>query len=96
VSAAYVGSKGTRLLLQEAGINTLNPKYLAMGTQLYDLFSPGQTTLDGVPVPFASFATTMQACAPSVAQALLPYPQYCNVSTELTRMPGTLLIIRSS
>jgi len=77
VSAAYVGTKGTRLLSQEAAINTLNPQYLAMGTQLYDLFSPGQTTLDGVPVPFASFATTMQACAPSVAQALLPYPQYC-------------------
>ncbi len=78
VSAAYVGNKGTRLISQEAQINALDPKYLAMGQQLYDLFSPGQATLDGVAAPFASFATTMQACGPSVAQALLPFPQYCS------------------
>jgi len=77
VSAAYVGSKGTRLLSQEAEINALNPSYLAMGQDLYAQFQPGQTTLDGVAAPFANFATTMKACAPSVAQALLPYPQYC-------------------
>ena len=78
VSAAYVGNKGTRLSSSEAEINALNPQYLSMGTQLFDIFQPGQTTLDNVKLPFASFASTMQACAPSVAQALLPFPQYCS------------------
>jgi hypothetical protein len=88
VSVAYVGSKGTRLLSEEAAINTLNPKYLSMGNQLYDLFQPGQTQVDGVPIPFASFATTMQACAPSVAQALLPHPQYCSAFFGLDENAG--------
>jgi hypothetical protein len=78
LSVAYVGNKGTRLSSNEAEINALDPKYLSMGAQLYDIFQPGQTTLDGVNLPFASFATTMQACAASVAQALLPLPQYCS------------------
>ena len=78
VSAAYLGNKGTRLLSQEAAINALNPQLLSMGAQLYDLFAPGQTTVDGVALPFTNFATTMQACAPSVAQALLAFPQYCS------------------
>jgi len=78
VSASYVGTKGTRLLSQIAPINTLDPKYLSMGAQLFDTFQPGQTELDGVPVPFPDFATVMTGCSPSVAQALLPYPQYCN------------------
>ena len=78
VSVAYVGNKATHLSSNLAEINALDPKYLSMGAQLYDIFQPGQTTLDGVKLPFASFATTMQACAPSVAQALLPFPQYCS------------------
>jgi hypothetical protein len=78
VSAGYVANKGTRLLSHEAGINALDPKYLSMGQMLYDQFQPGQTELDGVPAPFPNFAQTMQACSPSVAQALLPYPQYCS------------------
>lgn len=79
VSASYVGSKGTRLLSQIDPINALNPNYLtSLGGQLFDEFQPGQTTLDGVPEPFPNFATVMTGCAPSVAQALLPFPQYCN------------------
>lgn len=78
ISASYVGTKGTRLLSQIAPINTLDPKYLSMGGQLLDTFQPGDTEVDGVPVPFPDFATTMTACGATVAQALLPYPQYCN------------------
>jgi hypothetical protein len=78
VSLSYLGTKGTRLQSQVAPINALNPKYLSMGVSLYDVFQPGQIVLDGVPAPFPNFATTMTGCAPSVAQALLPYPQYCN------------------
>ncbi len=81
VSASYVGNKGTRLLSQLQPINALNPSYLSLGNSLYDVFQPGQTELDGVPAPFPNFATTMVGCAPSVAQALLPFPQYCNSIT---------------
>lgn len=78
VSASYVGSKGTRLLSQIDPINALNPSFLSLQGQLFDEFQPGDTVLDGVPVPFPDFATVMTACPPSVAQALLPFPQYCN------------------
>jgi hypothetical protein len=78
ISAAYVGNKGTRLLSQIDPINVLNPSYLSMGSQLNDVFQSGQTVLDGVNAPFPNFADTMVGCAASVAQALLPYPQYCN------------------
>ena len=79
VSASYVGTKGNRLLSQIDPINAINPSYLtSLGGQLYDEFQPGQTELDGVPAPFPDFATAMTGCAPSVAQALLPFPQYCN------------------
>jgi hypothetical protein len=78
VSAAYVANKGTRLLSDVAPINTLNPTALPKGQQLYDIFQPGQASLDGVAAPYPGWAAQMQACAPSVAQALMPYPQYCS------------------
>src|SRR5260370_33144094 len=74
---AYVGNKGTRLLSQLNPLNAINPTYLSTGTKLYDQFQSGQTMLDGVPVPYTGWVEQMTGCAPSVAQALLPYPQYC-------------------
>jgi hypothetical protein len=78
VSAAYVGNKGTRLASVTAPLNALDPKYLSMGAQLYDEFQPGDTELHGVPIPYDGWIEQMTGCAPSVAQALLPYPQYCS------------------
>ena len=78
VSAAYVANKGTRLPSRVAPLNGLDPKYLAMGQQLYDQFRPGQTQLNGVPLPYDGWVQQMTGCAPTVAQALLPYPQYCS------------------
>jgi hypothetical protein len=89
VSASYVGTKGTRLLSQIGPTNVVDPRFLALGTQLNDTFQPGQTELDGVPVPFADFATVMTGCAPSVAQALLPFPQYCNTIPGLNENQGS-------
>ncbi len=88
ISTAYVANKGTRLLSDVAPINTLNPSYLSMGQQLYDQFQPGQTVLDGVPEPYAGWTQQMQACAPTVAQALLPYPQYCSSLPGLNENAG--------
>lgn len=79
IALSYVGNKGTRLLSQVSPINAINPSYLSLGAKLYDVFQPGQTELDGVPAPFPDFATALTGCSPSVAQALTPFPQYCNL-----------------
>ena len=60
-----------------------------MGSQLNDEFQPGQTSLDGVPLPYAGWVEQMTSCAPSVAQALLPYPQYCSTLQGLNENQGT-------
>ncbi len=77
VAAAYVAAKGTRLLSQINPINVLNPSLLSMGNNLNDTFQSGQTSLDGVSIPYAGWVEQMKGCSPTVAQALLPYPQYC-------------------
>jgi len=88
VTASYIGTKGTRLLSNIAPINVLDPKYLAMGAQLNDKFTD-DNPVDGVPAPFPGFATTMTGCDPSVAQALLPFPQYCNLINGLNENKGS-------
>jgi hypothetical protein len=78
VTASYVGSKGTRLLSRVAPLNVIDPALLdTYGEQLYSEFQPGDTSLHGVPLPYEGWVEQMTACTPSVAQALLPYPQYC-------------------
>jgi hypothetical protein len=61
-----------------------------MGQQLFDQFTPGsgQTSLDGVTIPYAGWIEQMKACTPTVAQALLPYPQYCTGITGLNENAG--------
>ena len=79
ISAAYVANKGTRLPSRTAPLNVLSPSLLSMSDRLYDQFTPGsgQTSLDGVTIPYPGWIEQMTGCAPTVAQALLPYPQYC-------------------
>jgi hypothetical protein len=77
LSAAYVGNKGTRLPSSTAPLNAINPSYLSMGSQLFDQFGPSDTVVDGVPAPYVGWASQMRGCVPTVAQALLPYPQFC-------------------
>ncbi len=89
LSVAYVGSAGRRLPSSIDPINAIDPKYLSMGQKLYDEFSPGQTSLNGVPLPYAGWVEQMTGCAPSVAQALRPYPQYCSELTGLNENHGT-------
>jgi hypothetical protein len=89
VSASYVGTKGSRLLSQINPINVLDPKFLAMGPKLFDTFQPGDTQVDGVPEPFPNFASVVTGCDASVAQALLPFPQYCNNIVGLNENKGS-------
>jgi len=77
VSAAYVANKGTRLPSRVGALNALDPKLLSMGSKLYDEFQPGDTLLHGVPLPYDGWLKQL-TCAPTVAQALLPFPQYCS------------------
>ena len=89
LSLAYVGSAGRRLPSSIDPLNAIDPKFLSMGQALYDEFKPGQTSLDGVPLPYAGWVEQMTGCAPSVAQALRPYPQYCDALTGLNENHGT-------
>jgi hypothetical protein len=77
LNVMYLGNKGSHLVDATVPANALNPSLLSMGNKLYDTFQPGQTTLDGVNAPYAGWAQQMVGCPPNVAQALLPYPQYC-------------------
>ena len=88
LSVAYVATAGRRLPSVVSAINAINPAYLSMGNALYDEFQPGQTSLNGVPVPYNGFVEQMTGCAPSVAQALRPYPQYCDDLVGLNQNYG--------
>lgn len=88
LSTAYVGNKGTRLPSRTAPLNALDPKLLTQfGSKLFDEFSPTDTVLHGVPVPYAGWVGQL-GCAPSLAQALLPYPQYCSNLQGLNENAG--------
>ena len=90
VTAAYVGNKGTHLISGIASPNVLNPGLLNMGNALFDQFTAGQNTLHGVSVPYAGWFEQMTngQCQPTVAQALLPYPQFCGNLTAANENAG--------
>ncbi len=88
ISTAYVANKGTRLPSRTAPINAIDPKYLSLGEKLYDEFGPNDASVDGVAAPYPDWASQMSACAPSVAQALAPYPQYCGAIYGITENAG--------
>ena len=78
MTAAWVGNRIIHLPSQNNKINQLDPKYLALGSALNDTFSPGDTAVDGVPLPYPNFVADFGGSA-TVAQALVPYPQYSNI-----------------
>jgi hypothetical protein len=88
ITAAYVGNRIIHLPSQNNKINQMDPKYLSMGSQLNDTFTAGQTSLDGVNLPYANFVNDFGGSA-SVAQALTPYPQYSNIFNNFEAMGTT-------
>ena len=71
IQASYVGNIGARLNAGGfANMNQLNPKYLSLGDTLLDDISLHPS----IPLPYAGFTGT-------VAQALLPYPQFAGGGT---------------
>ena len=66
IQGSYVGTRGSRLNAGNfANMNQLNPKYLSLGDTLLDDISMHPE----IPLPYTGFSG-------SVAQALLPYPQF--------------------
>src|ERR1035438_8657147 len=59
----------------------MNPSNLSLGSKLADVFQPGQTMLDGVPLPYPNFVADFGGSA-TVAQALRPYAQYSNIQNN--------------
>ena len=95
-SVAYVASKGTHLPSQLQPLNYLNPSLLtSMGSSELDtVFQPGQTSLYGVSVPYSNWVQTLDSvgsCKPTVAQALVRFPQYCGALFGLNENEGTSL-----
>jgi hypothetical protein len=70
---AYVGQHSTSLRSNYDAVNTLNPKYFSLGTNL--LTQIGSQT--AVAPPYAGFPSTA-----IVAQALVPFPQYFGFNTD--------------
>lgn len=88
LSLAYVGSAGRRLPSSITPLNAIDPSLLSLGDQLYDEFTPGMASLHGVPLPYQGWVEQMTGCAPSVAQALRPFPQYCTSLQGLNENHG--------
>jgi hypothetical protein len=77
----YLGSHSTHLILggSLSNMNTLDPKYLALGNLLFQDISSSASVAAGYTPPFSGFTTQSTR---TVGQALRPYPQYLNVSEE--------------
>jgi hypothetical protein len=76
ITAAWVGNRIIHLPSQLNRIDQMDPKFDAQyGSMLADTFQPGQTSVDGVPLPYPNYVADFGGSA-TVAQALVPYPQY--------------------
>ncbi len=76
---AYVGQHSTHLHTNFNATNSLNAKYLSLGTLLNQSISSPAAAAAGISAPYASFPSNF-----SVAQALVPHPQYFGFNTDGT------------
>jgi len=92
LTASYVGTKGTHLGSVNNPINVLNPfspTISPLGVNLKDAFGPNDTEVDGVAAPYPGWYQQVNGnCGATVAQALLPFPQYCGVLQGLNEGHG--------
>jgi hypothetical protein len=77
VQAAWVGNRVIHLPSQNNEIDQMNPSFLSMGSALSDPFT-STAPVDGVNSPYANFVSDFGGSA-TVAQALVPYPQYAKI-----------------
>ncbi len=74
---AYVGQHSTHLRSNFDAVNSLNPKYFALGGVLGANIDSPQAVAAGITPPYAGFPTNLIA-----AQALVPFPQYFGFNTD--------------
>jgi len=77
LDASYIGSHSTHL---PAGSNFdyVDQKYLSLGTTLLQPANSAAAVAAGISLPFPTFMTYSRT---TVAQALMPFPQYTSVGT---------------
>ena len=74
----YVGSRGRHITLGGMNYGQLNPNYLSMGSPLNETLPK-----DPYATALSSLGLTAPSCPYTVAQSLMPYPEYCGaVSAE--------------
>jgi hypothetical protein len=76
LDVAYIGSHSTHLA-QSTTFNYVDQKYLSLGNLLLQTAGSAGAAAANVPVPFPGFTSYSRN---TVAQALMPYPQYTSVS----------------
>ena len=83
LDVAYIGSHSTHLAAG-TDFNFVDRKYLALGDLLLQRIGTPGAAAANVPVPFAQFPTYSRN---TVAQALMPFPQYTSVGTGSANDP---------
>ncbi len=78
ITAAWLGNRIIHLPSNLNHIDQLDPKYLALGSQLGLTFADGSAQAAGFTLPYGNFINDFGGSA-TVAQALEPYPQYSNI-----------------
>ena len=69
LDAAWVGTQSHHMYLGTDNYNSLNPQYLSLGSTLNAQIGSAQANAAGITAPYPGFTG-------SVAQALVPYPQF--------------------
>ncbi|WP_263349819.1 carboxypeptidase regulatory-like domain-containing protein [Acidicapsa acidisoli] len=82
VTAAWVGNRVIHLPSQLNSPDQLDPKYLALGSQLGLTFNNGAAQAAGFQMPYDNFVNDFGGSA-TVAQSLVPYPQYSKIFNNL-------------
>lgn len=77
LDVSYIGSHSTHLS-QGSSFNFVNPSYLSLGSLLLQPVGSAAAAASNVAIPFPAFNTFTSH---TVAQALMPYPQYTTVSS---------------
>jgi hypothetical protein len=78
LNAAWVGNRVIHLPSQLNKIDQLDPKYLALGSDLNLTFNNGAAQAKGYALPYQNFVADFGGSA-TVAQSLEPFPQYSNI-----------------
>ena len=78
MTVAWVGNRVIHLPSQINKIDQMDPKYLALGSDLNLSFQDGSAQAKGYALPYPNFVNDFGGSA-TVAQSLVPYPQYSNI-----------------